>query len=242
MARKRLGLLSLITAIAPLTGCGTDNTAREEADTITVYLWTTAMYERLASYIQSQFPDVNIQFMVGNNDLDFYKFMNEHGALPDIITCCRFSLHDAAPLKDSLMDLSTASEAGAIYDSYLSSFTNKDGSINWIPLSADVHGFIANRGLFEQHNIPLPTDYESFVAACQALEALSIRGCIGDYAYDYTCMEALQGLSISELTSAKGRKWRTAYSDPVSTERVGLDDTVWPGSWWYGLSAAPASA
>ena len=86
MAREKLGLLlSLLMAIALLTGCGTDNTAREEADTITVYLWTTAMYERLASYIQSQFPDVNIQFVVGNNELDFYKFMNEHGALPDII-------------------------------------------------------------------------------------------------------------------------------------------------------------
>ncbi|MGN1367752.1 MAG: carbohydrate ABC transporter substrate-binding protein [Aristaeellaceae bacterium] len=230
MKRKRIGLLlALIMVIALLTGCGTDNTAREDAETITVYLWTSAMYERFAPYIQSQLPDVNIQFVVGNNDLDFYKFMNEHGALPDIITCCRFSLHDAAPLKDSLMDLSTTSEAGAIYDSYLTSFTNEDGSVNWLPLSADVHGFIANRGLFAQHNIPLPTDYESFAAACQAFEALGIRGCIGDYAYDYTCMEALQGLSIPELTSAEGRKWRTAYSDPASTERVGLDDTVWPG-------------
>lgn len=27
----------------------------------------------------------------------FYKFVNENGKLPDIITCCRFSLHDAAP-------------------------------------------------------------------------------------------------------------------------------------------------
>ena len=35
---------------------------------------------------------------------DFYKF-KENGGLPDIITCCRFSLHDASPLKDSLMDL-----------------------------------------------------------------------------------------------------------------------------------------
>ena len=31
--------------------------------------------------------------------LDFYKFLQENGGLPDIITCCRFSLHDAAPLK-----------------------------------------------------------------------------------------------------------------------------------------------
>lgn len=230
MARKRLGLLpALIMVIALLTGCGANRIAREEEDTITVYLWTSAMLERFAPYIQAQLPDVNIQFVVGNNDLDFYRFMDEHGALPDIITCCRFSLHDAAPLKDSLMDLSTTTEAGSIYDSYLSSFTNEDGSVNWLPLSADVHGFVANRGLFEQHGIPLPTDYESFVAACQAFEALGIRGCIGDYVYDYTCMEALQGLSIPELTSAEGRQWRTAYSDPASTERVGLDDAVWPG-------------
>ena len=230
MAGKGLALLlALIMLLALLTGCGTDNIAREEAETITVYLWTSAMYERFAPYIQAQLPEVNIQFVVGNNDLDFYKFMDEHGALPDIITCCRFSLHDAAPLKDSLMDLSTTSEAGVIYDSYLASFTNEDGSVNWLPLSADVHGFIANSGLFEQYGIPLPTDYESFVSACQAFEEVGIRGCVGDYVYDYTCMEALQGLSIPELTSAEGRKWRTAYSDPASTERVGLDDVVWPG-------------
>ena len=42
-------------------------------------------------------------------------------------------------------------------------------------------------------------------------------------------METLQGLSIPELTSMEGRKWRTVYSDPASTERGGLDDIVWPG-------------
>ena len=209
-------------------GCGASNTAKEDEDTITVYLWTTAMYEKYAPYIQSQLPDINIQFVVGNNDLDFYKFMNENGELPDIITCCRFSLHDAAPLKDSLMDLSTTSEAGAIYDSYLTSFTNEDGSVNWLPMCADVHGFITNKSLFDKYNIPLPTDYESFVSACQAFEKAGIRGYVSDYAYDYTCMEALQGLSIPELTSEEGRKWRTEYSDPASTEHVGLDDAVWP--------------
>lgn len=39
----------------------------------------------------------------------------------------------------------------------------------------------------------------------------------------------MQGVSIPELTSMEGRKWRTAYSDPASTDRVGLDDAVWPG-------------
>lgn len=230
MVRKISGLLlALVLALVLLTGCSMNSTAREDAETITVYLWTTAMYERFAPYIQAQLPDICIQFVVGNNDLDFYRFMSEHGALPDIITCCRFSLHDAAPLKDSLMDLSTTSEAGVIYNTYLSSFTNEDGSVNWLPLSADVHGFIANRALFERYSIPLPTDYESFVAACHAFEAVGIRGYVSDFAYDYTCMETLQGLSIPELIGAEGRKWRTAYSDPASTERVGLDNAVWPG-------------
>ena len=217
-----------------LTSCGTKTAEnvekQEDAQTIQVYLWTNNLYETYAPYIQSQLPDVNIEFIVGNNDLDFYKFLQENGGLPDIITCCRFSLHDAAPLKDSLMNLALTNEAGAVYNTYLNSFKNEDGSVNWLPVCADAHGFVVNRSLFEQYGIPLPTDYESFVSACQAFEKVGIRGFTADYTYDYTCMETLQGLSAAELTTTEGRKWRTAYSDPASTERVGLDDTVWPGA------------
>ena len=222
-------LAALAAAACLLTGCGAQKSeAQEDAETIQVYLWNTTLYENYAPYIQSQLPDVNIEFIVGNNDLDFYKFLNENGGLPDIITCCRFSLHDAAPLKDSLMNLATTNEAGAVYNTYLNSFKNEDGSINWLPVCADAHGFVVNRGLFAKYGIPLPTDYDSFVSACQAFAKHGIRGFDADYTYDYTCMETLQGLSVSELSSAEGRKWRTAYSDPANTEKVGLDDTVWP--------------
>ena len=227
-------LMALVMAVSMLTGCGTKNAKSVEkkgdAQTIQVYLWTNSLYETYAPYIQSQLPDVNIEFIVGNNDLDFYKFLEEHGGLPDIITSCRFSLHDAAPLKDSLMNLALTNEAGAVYNTYLNSFKNEDGSVNWLPVCADAHGFVVNRSLFEQYGIPLPTDYESFVSACQAFEKAGIRGFTADYTYDYTCMETLQGLSAAELTTTDGRKWRTAYSAPASTARVGLDDTVWPGA------------
>jgi len=225
---------ALVIGLSVLTGCGTKTAKnvekQEDAQTIQVYLWSTSLYETYAPYIQSQLPDVNIEFIVGNNDLDFYKFLQENGGLPDIITCCRFSLHDAAPLKDSLMNLALTNEAGAVYNTYLNSFKNEDGSVNWLPVCADAHGFVVNRSLFEQYGIPLPTDYESFVSACQAFEKVGIRGFTADYTYDYTCMETLQGLSAAELTTTEGRKWRTAYSDPASTARVGLDDTVWPGA------------
>ena len=234
--RHRLvsALLALVVGLSLLTGCGAKSPEQvekqEDAQTIQVYLWSTSLYGTYAPYVQSQLPDVNVEFIVGNNDLDFYKFLQQNGGLPDIITCCRFSLHDAAPLKDSLMNLAMTNEAGAVYNTYLNSFKNEDGSVNWLPVCADAHGFVVNRSLFEQYDIPLPTDYASFVAACQAFEAVGIRGFTADYAYDYNCMETLQGLSAAELTTTEGRKWRTAYSDPASTVRVGLDDAVWPGA------------
>ena len=116
-------LMALVLGISLLTGCSGKAAERaemqEDAETIQVYLWTNSLYETYAPYVQAQLPDVNIEFIVGNNDLDFYKFLQENGGLPDIITSCRFSLHDAAPLKDSLMNLATTNEAGAVYNAYL---------------------------------------------------------------------------------------------------------------------------
>ena len=221
-------LLVMVTAVSLLSGCGGKSVEKEDAEIITVYLWSTSLYEKYAPYIQEQLPDINVEFVVGNNDLDFYRFLEENGGLPDIITCCRFSLHDASPLKDSLMDLSTTNVAGAVYDTYLSNFMNEDGSVNWLPVCADAHGFVVNKDLFAKYDIPLPTDYESFVSACQAFDKVGIRGFTADYYYDYTCMETLQGLSASKLSSVEGRKWRTIYSDPDNTKKEGLDSTVWP--------------
>lgn len=227
--KNALSLLLVIgLSVSLMLGCNKKTT--KEKQTIQVYLWTTNLYEKYAPYIQSQLPDVNIEFIVGNNDLDFYTFLDKNGGLPDIITNCRFSLHDASPLKNHLMDLSTTNAAGAVYNSYLNNFMNQDGSVNWLPVCADAHGFVVNKDLFEQYNIPLPTDYDSFVNACKKFEEAGIRGFVSDYMYDYTCMETLQGLSANELSSSAGRKWRTAYSDPESTEKVGLDETVWPGA------------
>ena len=225
--RTWLILLAAMLALSTLPGCGARLTKKTEP--ISVYLWSAELYDGYAQYIQSQLPDVDIQFVVGNNDLDYYKFLSENGALPDIITSRRFSLHDAADLHGYLMDLSSTQEAGAVYSTYLESFTNTEGQIQWLPLCGEVDGLVANRALFEQYQVPLPTDYESFAAACQAFEEKGIRGFAADLAYDYTCMELLQGWSIPELTSLEGQVWRHRYEDPLD-EMTGLDDTIWPGA------------
>ena len=59
---------------------------------------------------------------------------------------------------------------GAIYESYIEDFTNLDGTVNWLPICATGDGIVANQELFEEYNIPLPTDYASFVSACNAFD------------------------------------------------------------------------
>ena len=64
-------LLMMVMSISLLSGCGSKSAEKEDAETITVYLWSTNLYEKYAPYIQEQLPDINVEFVVGNNDLDF---------------------------------------------------------------------------------------------------------------------------------------------------------------------------
>ena len=69
----------MVTVLSLLSGCGGKSAEKEDAETITVYLWSTSLYDKYAPYIQEQLPDINVEFVVGNNDLDFYRFLNENG-------------------------------------------------------------------------------------------------------------------------------------------------------------------
>ena len=60
--------------------------------------------KNIAPYIHEQFPDQDIEFIIGNNDTDLYSYFKEHGELPDIMTVRRFSGTDAQDLQPYLMD------------------------------------------------------------------------------------------------------------------------------------------
>ena len=234
-------LLAVVMAATLLTGCagqGAQSAAKPESQSsaqnsaaptgekekVVVACWGNQMLEGYNQYLCDLFPQVEFEFILATNSTDYYRFRAEHDDMPDILTVRRFALKDAVLLKDYLYDLSNTDLAATYYGSYLDSYTYDDGSVNWLPTCAEVDGIIINKTLFDEYNVPIPTDYESFVAACEAFEAVGIRSFVSDFAADFTCMEVLQGASIPMLQSIEGRRWRQQYESGATHQ---LSQEVW---------------
>ena len=227
--------LSLLMAAAVLTGCagrsagsaaaGENSTPQtDQKEKVVVACWGNQMLDSYTQYLCDLFPQVEFEFVLATNSTDYYRFRQDHDDMPDILTVRRFALKDAVLLKEYLYDLSNTELANTYYGSYLDSYTYDDGTVNWLPTCAEVDGIIINKTLFDEYNVPVPTDYASFVAACEAFEAAGIRGFVSDFSADYTCMEVLQGASIPMLQSIEGRKWRQQYESGATQE---LSEEVW---------------
>ena len=222
-------LLALAMAAALLTGCADQQDGNDGRIAISMYMWDRSMFKEFTPWLEQKFPEIEFTFVQSYNSMEYYKDLLGRGAsMPDIITCRRFSLNDAAPLAEHLMDLSKSEVAGTFYSSYLESNRESCGAIRWLPMCAEVDCIMANKTLFDQHGIPLPTNYAEFVSAIDAFEALGITGFQTDWSYDYTCLETMQGCAIAELMSLEGTRWRMAYESETADCQVGLDDQVWP--------------
>lgn len=217
------GILVLLMA-AFFTGCGKQEAQK---DRVTVSLYDFKLVGDYTAYVESMVPEADIEWNVGKNNLDFYIYLMDNNDLPDIMTSRRFSLLDAYPLREHLFDLNETDLAASFHSIYLDKYRNEDGSVNWLPAPGIFDNFIANEKLFEEYNVPLPTDYESFISACLSFEEQGIRGFVSDYENDYTSMEILQGLSAEGLSSLEGKTWRSEYENRLTNR---LDDTVWPGA------------
>lgn len=225
-------LMAGLLPVTLLSGCSSETTisgtaGRAESgagEKVTVALWSDQLTEHYGAYLQNCFPDVEFEFYVATNSTDFYRFKEENGDLPDILTVRRFALSDVESWRDSLLDLSDSELANTFHQAYLRSYTYDDGTVNWLPACAEIDSILVNRSMLEEHGIPMPTDYEEFVDACGRLRELGIRPFLTNFDADYTCMEILQGLSASVLTSQDGRQWRQMYESGQTDE---LSEEVW---------------
>ena len=219
-------LLVFVLAVGMLAGVAS---ADDERISIELYCYDRSVFKELTPWLEAKFPNIEFTFVQSYNTIEYYKDLMTRGEkMPDIITCRRFSLNDAAPLTEYLMDLSTTEVAGTFYSSYLDVNRETSGAIRWLPMCAEVDSIVANKDLFDQYGIPLPTNYAEFVAAIDAFEEVGIKGFQTDWYYDYSGLETIQGCAAADLMSLEGTRWRMEYESETSGDQVGLDDVVWP--------------
>lgn len=212
---------------APVIAMSEIEVVAEEKIKVSVYCYDVALLKGLTPLLEERFPEVDLEVITGVNEISFLTMVNEHGDLPDIMCMRRFSLNDAKYIRSNLMDLSRTEVAATFHSSILEQNRDEDGSIRWLPSCAEVDGLLADRKLFEENGLELPTNYEEFENAMEVFKEKGITPFISDFRYDYTCLELLQGVSISQLMTLEGIEWRQKYESEKEGEHVTLDENVW---------------
>ena len=157
MRRKFAALLLAVVMLFGVTGCGEIFGLSKNKISISIYLWDKSMSKELTPWLEKQFPDISFTFVVGYNTMDFYTDLNNRDSLPDIITCRRFSLNDAAHMSDLLMDMSQTEIVGSFYDSYIENPTQSHYC--WDAITAGI--FLCPDLITETENRDLAIDCNS---------------------------------------------------------------------------------
>lgn len=221
MKKIKLFLFTLILIFSVFVTTSCDNSNRT---VVRIGLCNQNMLDDVAKSLRKKFSDVEFEFTITNNSVDYYKYLISHDDLPDIITLRKYSMKDTLALKDSLLDLRYTSISSSFYENYLSNYTYADGVINFLPSTAETYCIVANKSLFDKYNINIPTNYSEFIDACKQFESYGIKGFTSDFKYDYTAVETLEGFNSSLFQTKSGLLWKYNYESNNDSE---LDEELW---------------
>ena len=230
MRKRILASLLLCTALAAgllLGGCsgnGGPGKASEDAR-ITVYLWENVLFKDFEDYVEEQCPDVDVEFIAGNNNVFIYDYLEKNGALPDIITTRRFAAADAKELSPYLMDFSTTDVVSTYYPYALQYYTSANGEVQWLPVCGIPEALVLNKSLLDTYKIAVPENYEEFSAMCRELKKHGIAPYSHDLSADYSAHSLLQGSALDQFASIEGIEWR-AQAEAAEGETP-FDDELW---------------
>lgn len=225
MQKTKCYLAALVSGVLLVTGILAGCGQSKKDDHLTVYLWENRLMKNIAPYIHEQFPDQDIEFIIGNNDTDLYSYFKEHGELPDIMTVRRFSGTDAQDLQPYLMDFASYDVVSKYYSYAVEYYKDTDDEIQWLPICALPQTIIANKTLFDQYGIKVPENYEEYVQVCQQFYDKGIKPYSMDLAEDWSNQEIIQAAAIGEFTSLDGIDWRNEAETSVG--EIKFDDVLW---------------
>ena len=193
-------MIALILTPAPLLLCSCDSS--DQKTHVTVSVWDSSVITSgFAQYIEEQNPSYDIEWIVGDDSLDFYEYQAQHGSLPDVILTKDFNRVSAESLSDSLYDLS-GTEVASSYDAdFLDSVPGNSDKIKFLPGASGFEGIVVNSYLFDTYGIAVPHDKQSFIDACKAFMQKGVEPLAAGMADPQICYEVMQGFADASLVS-----------------------------------------
>lgn len=218
--------LVAILSLSIFAGCSQQQGDKSsDGSHLTVYLWQTTLVDELIPYIREQLPNEDIEFIVGNNNVDLYNYLAEHGDMPDIVTTRRFSAADAQTLQPYLLDLASYDIVSEHYPYVLQYYKGDNDEIQWLPVCGIPETTVINKTILDKHGLKVPKSYKEFAALCQKLSDLKIKPYTAELANDWAAHSLLQGSAIEQFSSLKGIEWRS--SEESSQEEPIFDEKLW---------------
>lgn len=197
-----LFLLALLISCITLVGCDEEVESEDARTHVTVSVWDYSVISSgFANYINSLNPDYDIEWLVGDDSLDFYQYQAEEGSLPDVILVKGFNPTTSVTLSDSLYDLGNSDLIDDYQEVYLAQIPGNEDTITYLPGDAGFEGIVINEYLFDLYDISVPSDRESFLQACQAFAEHDVRGFVAGMSDAETCYEVMQGFADESLVS-----------------------------------------
>lgn len=223
-------LLCFLLAICPMLLTGCDSADEAKKTHVTVSVWDeSVLTSGFASYINEQNPDYDIEWIVGEDSLDFYSYQAENGSLPDVILAKDFNEADASSLSESLYDLTESDVAANYREDYLRAIPANADKVTYLPAASGFEGILINEYLFNMYNIPVPTDRESFMQACAAFSETESRGFVAGLGDSETCYEVIQGFADEQVVSEAETFFTSVLqmgSSTVDVDNSAFDDAL----------------
>ena len=226
----RCAVVAFISVAMLLLLCSCES--KQQKTHVTVSVWDYSVISSgFAQYINELNPDYDIEWIVGDDSLDFYSYQAKNGSLPDVVLTRDFNRVSAEALGDSLYDLSGTELVQNYPEKSLSQISDDDGKVKYVPGASGFKGIVVNSYLFEMYDIPVPTDKESFLQACQAFSEKGVRGFVAGMGDSEVCYEVMQGFADSSLVSKTEDLWgqiikRDKSGNTVSVEGSSFDDAL----------------
>ena len=193
-------VVAMVLALFPLVLCSCDSP--DQKTHVTVSVWDdSVLTSGFARYVEEQNPDYEIEWIAGDDSLDFYDYQAKHGSLPDVILAKDFNRVSAESLSASLYDLG-GTDIAALYDEdTLRSIPGNSDAVKYLPGASGFEGIVINSYLFDLYGIAVPNDKQSFVEACKSFSEKGIEPLAAGMADTETCYEVMQGFADASLVS-----------------------------------------